>query len=409
MARFVAVFSKDLAPALALAQVHSPRVEAHPPDRVLLEISEREEPRIYSQILKTLKQPFRLAVASTRTAALLAVNQADPAIIVPCGEEREFLAPLPIQMLSLLGMPIKRELLITLGNWGVQTVGELAALPDKELVARLGPGILDLQKTARGEDCSLFQPFIPEISFEETQELDFTLFTLEPLNFILGSLLERIGDRLSETGQAAESVCLDLKLEDGSRYHRKLRLAYPIRDSKVISSLLRLDLQSRPPTAGIVGLHLKVCPVPPRVFQHALFQPTVPNPEKLTRTLARLSALVGEDNLGSPVVLDTYRPDGYRLQPFAFEGKQETERAKAPSPFKALPLLVLRRFRPPVPARVQKAEVAAWTGPWKSSGEWWMESSWTRDEWDIEFKNGTICRFYWNPEDRKWFLEGIYD
>jgi protein ImuB len=408
MPRFVAVFSKDLARVLALAQTLTPRVEAHPPDRIILEISAREESKVYAQILKTLKQPFRLAAASTRTAAVLAASRANPGIIVPCGKEREFLAPLPIQTLSLLGMPLKRELLITLGNWGIQTLAQLASLPDTELVARLGPAVLDLRKAACGEDCSLFQPFIPEIPFEERRELDFTLLTLEPLNFILGQLLESMGERLSETGQAAESICLDLKLEHGGRHQRKLRLACPIRDPKVLLSLLRLDLQSHPPTAGITGLNLKMDPVPFRVFQYTLFQPPVPNPEKLSRILARLSALVGEDNIGSPALLDTYRPDGSRLHPFGM-GNQETKRAKAPSTYKASPLLALRRVRPPVPAQLQKTEIVAWTGPWRSSGEWWTEDSWNRDEWDIQFKNGTICRFYWHPEDKRWFLEGIYD
>jgi protein ImuB len=409
MPRFVAVFSNDLAQIIALAQVLSPRVEAHPPDRVILEISERQESKVYAQILETLNQPFRLAVASTRTAALLAASQAEPGIIVPCGKEREFLAPLPVQILSLLGMPLKREVLITLRNWGIQTLAELASLPNTELVARLGPSILDLQKTARGEDCSLFQPFIPEIRFEESQELDFTLISLEPLNFILSNLLERLGARLFETGQAAETIHLNLKLEDGSYYQRKVRLASPIRDPKVLLSLLRLDLQTHPPAAGIAGLHLEIDPVPFQVFQYTLFQPPVPNPEKLSRTLARLSALVGEDNIGCPVLIDSYRPDGCHLQPFALGGKQEAEKAPNLSSSKTPPLLALRRLRPPVFAQVQKTEIVAWTGPWRSSGEWWEETSWARDEWDIQFKNGTICRFYWNPENRRWFLEGIYD
>jgi hypothetical protein len=68
--------------------------------------------------------------------------------------------------------------------------------------------------------------------------------------------------------------------------------------------------------------------------------------------------------------------------------------------------LAVRRLRPPLSVRVTltggrpvhlqsdrlTARIVASVGPWRSSGEWWTERPWIRDEWDAELPDGTLCR-----------------
>jgi protein ImuB len=107
----------------------------------------------------------------------------------------------------------------------------------------------------------------------------------------------------------------------------------------------------------------------------------------------------------------------------------------------ALPRSVLRRFRPALAAQVslrngvpafvtfqnQKHRVIEMAGPWRSSGDWWSESPWARDEWDVTLapKTGaarrhhtltvvasrefTVYRLYQDFQNRNWFVEGVYD
>jgi len=87
--------------------------------------------------------------------------------------------------------------------------------------------------------------------------------------------------------------------------------------------------------------------------------------------------------------------------------------------------LAFRRFRPPLPARVQvrhgrpvsvffrgaRVQVVALAGPWRNSGEWWSEQGWQHEEWDVTLqqKEGSvICRIYRDSRGM-WFVEGIYD
>jgi len=86
--------------------------------------------------------------------------------------------------------------------------------------------------------------------------------------------------------------------------------------------------------------------------------------------------------------------------------------------------LSFRCFRPPLaarvvitpqhrPARVEargvKGGVVAVTGPWRTTGEWWAETEWARDEWDIGLDDGALYRLYREHRTNEWFVEGVYD
>jgi hypothetical protein len=88
---------------------------------------------------------------------------------------------------------------------------------------------------------------------------------------------------------------------------------------------------------------------------------------------------------------------------------------------------VLRRYRPPVPVRVDVEEgqplsvqvsrpgvaggaIAAAAGPWRTSGEWWVaETVWDHDEWDVALAGGVVCRLFRDRLKDRWFIEGVYD
>jgi hypothetical protein len=181
-------------------------------------------------------------------------------------------------------------------------------------------------------------------------------------------------------------------------FTRTLDLPIPMLDPKVFLKLLQLDLKAHPPGAPILKMHLSATPAQPRTAQGGLFQPPTPEPEKLELTLARIAGMVGEDKVGSMQLLDSHRPGAFRVQRFVPTeptGKKEQESTASHAPITAL-----RVFRPPLRATVklrdgQPAHVACakrkeiqgeilWmAGPWRSSGDWWEQDGWSRDEWDI--------------------------
>jgi protein ImuB len=229
-----------------------------------------------------------------------------------------------------------------------------------------------------------------------------------------------------------------------------LQLPAAMRDPKVLRTLLLLDLESHPPSQAIDIVTIEIDPVPSRIVQYSLLERALPSLETLATLTARLCALVGESRCGSPVLLDTWRPDGFEMRRFAPSSQLpvsssqpdfasvscEACRAGAASAAKAdgsqqpeaRGSLILRRFRPPIAVRVTVergrpiriaidrrgmpgGHVERAAGPWRSSGAWWNDSAaaWDRDEWDAALSDGSICRLFHDRINDRWFLDGILD
>jgi protein ImuB len=356
------------------------------------------------------------------------------------------------------------EILQTLRLWGVRTFKEFAALPVAGVSARLGQDGLRLRELASGKSNRHLKLRQAAPEFNNTIELEYAVAELEPLAFILARLLNQICANLNAYAFATNALQVEMKLENGSTHEINLNLPYPMRDHKVFLKLLLLDTEMRPPPAAVVRISITCEPVKPRVLQTGLFIPLAPEPEKLELMLARLAKLVGAENIGSPEVLDTHRPDAFRVKRFELKeakrrranGKQQTVNSKQPamkgnSKFQ-IPnsnskfeirnpksILGFRVFRPPLRAMVQAErgcprELSAWdknrsvhgkvvgaAGPWRTTGDWWRTDAWARDEWDVAIeargqrsevrgqKSEVLYRIYRELGSGVWFVEGVYD
>jgi hypothetical protein len=120
---------------------------------------------------------------------------------------------------------------------------------------------------------------------------------------------------LEDIGSAREISQRMVRLALGT-YIRVLNLPLPVRNSRLLTKLLILDLEAHAPACAIKRIEVEAIPAKPRVVQNGLFVPLSPEPEKLELTLARLKAVVGEENVGSPEILDTHRPDAFSLKKF---------------------------------------------------------------------------------------------
>jgi protein ImuB len=59
-----------------------------------------------------------------------------------------------------------------------------------------------------------------------------------------------------------------------------------------------------------------------------------------------------------------------------------------------------------------QGEVIWQAGPWRSSGDWWQQTPWARDEWDIALQTASGIALYRLVRDLlagRWFVEGAYD
>ena len=401
---------------IALAREFSPAVEETAPDVATLDVAGLE--RLFGPVQDVaaaiarrtaeLGLKISLALAANPDAAICAARGFSGVSIIPQGDEAKFLATLPLALLA--PSPELRE---TLARWGIRRFQDLAALPPLGIAERLGAEGLRLRELARGEaDRKLARLELPE-DFAEEIELEHPIELLEPLAFLLARLVNGLALRLATRARATDELRLRLTLENRAVNERTLRLPAPTLDTAALLKLLQLDLAAHPPEAPIARVRMEMNPVRPRAAQSGLFVPAAPEPVKLEVTLARIQRVVGKDRVGSPELLDTHRPEAFRVIDFG--------RARPRSGGPAGARVGFRVFRPPRAARValdggQPSFVAAEgirglvvekSGPWRTSGEWWTADSWSRDEWDIALGDGALYRLYCEP--RGWFVEGSYD
>jgi protein ImuB len=433
----------------AIAREFSPRFECHGPDLVAIDVSGLERlvgpPQTIAEELRreVAARGLRahVAVAGTRTAAIVLAMSRPGVTVVARGGEADALAPVHIGILDIMAAdegaqsPLRSpgtpqsfarkgpavpasaavaalpSAVVAFKRWGLNTLGELAALPAADLASRMGRPALAWQALARGDDTRPLIPALDEERFDATLELEWPIKELEPLSFVLTRLLEPLSTRLERRDRGAAVLHVLLRLVTREVFARRLELPTPMRDVRTLRTLALLDLESHPPGAGVDRVTIVIDPTPGRIVQHTLFTRAHPTPEQLSTLVARLGALMGQDRFGAPAAVDSYRPGAFAMAPFATEHDEErrdrgarSERGSAasvepqiqnpddsrlPNP-ESRAVSALRRCRQPVPARVAVVDgrpvrvttdrrgfaggaVTQCAGPWRTSGAWWEE------------------------------------
>ena len=166
-----------------------------------------------SAVLRETELPCTVAIAPNKLVAKVATDWGKPDgyVRVGCGEERSFLAPLPVRKLPGAG-PRTCE---TLESLGVLTLGQLAALPLPVLERVFGQvTAVGLQRAAQGiSDSAVVDEERPKsISRETTFETD--LLDWGAIERILAYLTERCAYTLREQGLEAKRVTLKVRYGD---------------------------------------------------------------------------------------------------------------------------------------------------------------------------------------------------
>src|SRR5262245_50764023 len=331
-----------------------------------------------------------------------------------------------------------RQILTILHKWGIHTLGQLASLDREQLGERLGPEALRMWERANGQSNRVLKLIRPPESFDESFEFENEIETADPLLFMLRRFLEQLAVQLSRIYLVTKELTLRITFTNKQIYERIFKIPQPTNDVDLLFRMLHTHLENFKSEYPIVAVALGAQPIKPAGEQFGLFETILRNPHQLSETLARLTALLGSDRIGTPVLEETHRPDAFRMQPFSWTfmsassvvaGAKEDvvsgENGQSGPDTHALRTVhataALRRFRPAVsasvlqnenrPAHVRSAEMSGkiieQRGPYLLSGNWWDEKSWTRGEWDLQLENGELARAH--ESDAIWKIDGVYD
>ena len=380
----------------------------------------------------------QVGIAEGRFAATLAARQGR---VVAPGETPEFLAPLPVGALDISGVegPGQEEmgeLAGLLGRLGIRTLGQLAALPAPQVLARFGGAGAAAHRLARGLELRPLDARRPPDDLTVSVELDPPVERVDTAAFAAKALADRLHEGLVERGLQCTLVRIEAESEHGESLSRCWRHDGTF-GAATLAERVRWQLDGwisgpagQRPTAGVTLLRL----VPEEVVadqgsQQGFWGGVAEADRRAARVLARLQGLLGPDGVLTAVV-EGGRAPGERVRAVAWGDQGGPLRppelpwpGRVPPPAPTLvsrgpaalldvagePVVVSGRAEVAVaPATLDGVAVVSWSAPWPCHERWWdPEAQRRRARMQVVTDDGRALLLA--VEQGRWWVEAVYD
>ncbi|MCL0082079.1 DNA polymerase IV [Dehalococcoidia bacterium] len=313
---------------MAILADFSPSLEPVSLDEVYLDATGFES--IYGSIWQmavAIKQRIRdelglcssAGIASCKVVAKIAaeLSKPDGLLEIARGEERSFLAPLPIAKLPGVGKKTER----ILSGLGIDTIGKLSVMPLSALKSRFGASGELLHRYANGIDDREVEP--PGAAKSISRETTFGKDTKDRslLEATLRYLSERVGAKLRRRGRQARCVTLKLRYADFTTITRSRTLKQASNTDQTIFDtgleLLNKALAQEKQPVRLIGIGVSNLVEPGR--QLDMFDPSAQRLEQLNIAIDRIRDKYGFTAIqtGRTLQLKEIFPtggEGYTLQ-----------------------------------------------------------------------------------------------
>jgi protein ImuB len=319
------------------------------------------------------------------------------------------------QQLPLQDLPIEDDTLGVFDDLGISTVAELRQIDAGELIGRYGPEFKKVVDLIEQKSRHLLTSNVKESSLMWIYNLDSSIDDFEQLIFVINHGLDKLLGQVSDHGFSTELLHITFELKNKTERNYEIKTSFPTLERSFWLKLANLRISLDPPESEIVSVSIASFFTRPRPDQRGLFAVSRPEPESLLLTINKIGKLVGEDNVGIPVLLDQRLAEAFTLDPGQLpRGKEKLE-------VRSEDLTVaFSYFNPPVPAEVAvesdrllfirtprfNGRVVEYGGVWKANSRWW-DSAWNTQEWDVEVENRGVYRLC--RTGNEWFLRGEYD
>src|SRR3954464_14207124 len=149
------------------------------------------------------------------------------------------------------------RILDLLRRWGIESLGQFAALEKEAVAARLGPLGAELWERATGKTTRLLK-LVPIVeSFEEAFEFENEIETSEPLLFMLRRFLQQFAVRLNALHLVASELRLQITFSDKTTYEHAFKIPEPTNSVETLFRMLHTHLETFTSTSPIIAVVLK--------------------------------------------------------------------------------------------------------------------------------------------------------
>ncbi|MBC7898795.1 MAG: hypothetical protein H7070_01970 [Saprospiraceae bacterium] len=404
---------KDKAVLLSIAQQFSYGIEILE-DGVLFDASGLENlvggpEQLAQKILGLLEEnniSGKVRIADTADTAILLAREESR--YHPANTQGEF------QNLLLQNLPIEDDTLKILNDLGIKKVRDLQKISADDLISRYGRGFKNVIDVIEQNGRRLLTPNFKEKSVIWSYDLDSPIDDFEQLIFVINHGLDILLRQVEHYGFSTDHLDISFKLRNTERNY-EIKASFPTLAKTFWLKLANLRISLDPPEAEIVSVGIVSWFTRPRPDQRGLYAVSRPDSEDLLLTVNKIKKLVGEDNVGVPVLLDQRLAKAFTLNSDQLPQGSEKIEIRAENS-----VVAFSYFNPPISVEVTikdkrllyiktphfDGRVEEYSGVWKADSHWW-DKSWQMQEWDVEVENNGVYRLY--KVDKTWFLAGEYD
>ncbi len=343
-------------------------------------------------------------------------------VVVEGGEEASWQGGLPI---AALRPPDRLKHLFD--GVGLATVGQLAGLEREAVEVRFGGGAVALWRAARADDRRLLFDRIPaDRPCGSIDFVDYVLTDPARLVFTANALLGPLCDGLTERGEHARTLRLELPLANGESWARTLRPARPTASRETWLRMLRGLLDKITVPDSVAGMRIEVPSTEAAaVRQGDLFDRGFATATAVEAAVARLAERqlwpVAPETDAHPAI---ERRGGWKRQALTEVANAHRGGGGGEGRARGLSLQLLseprriivetkRRRDHEVPTRLRDRsgwrEVAHAAGPDRISGGQWEGSAYAREYYRCVTGGGVPLWVYRDALEGGWYLQGWWD
>ncbi len=190
------------------------------------------------KIMRETKLPISLGLASNKMVSKVATNEAKPSgqLSIPFGQEKIFLAPMPIDKIPMVG----KETAAQLRRRGVETVKTLSEIPIGLLEAWLGKNGISLWNKANGIDETPVIPFHEQKSISTESTFSTDTIDMDFIHSELVRMTEKVAFELRQQNRLAGCVTVKIRYSDFETVTKQMSIAYTASDHVLLEKVKEL-------------------------------------------------------------------------------------------------------------------------------------------------------------------------
>ncbi len=190
------------------------------------------------KITKETNLPISFALSANKTVSKVGTGEAKPngQKEIPIGTEKNFLAPLSIRKIPMVGDKTYQ----LLRDMGVMYINTLQQMPMVLLQQVLGDNGSVIWRKANGIDDSLVVPYTERKSISTEQTFDKDTIDVKALKGILIGMTEKLAFQLRSEQKLTACVTVKIRYSDFNTYTMQLRIPYTSLDHILIEKVNEL-------------------------------------------------------------------------------------------------------------------------------------------------------------------------